>query len=112
MPICELAMHTYEVFLKPDGRDGFTHAGSLDAPDDELAMVYARETYIRRGEGAHAWVVRRESILVLDPADLLVTAARSHGTNDGSKVADRRKRRRSVSVGSDQQPAEISEIPK
>jgi ring-1,2-phenylacetyl-CoA epoxidase subunit PaaB len=54
-------MYTYEVFLKPDGRDGFSHAGSLDAPDDELAVMYARETYIRRGEGAHAWVVRRSA---------------------------------------------------
>jgi ring-1,2-phenylacetyl-CoA epoxidase subunit PaaB len=87
-------MYTYEVFLKPDGRDGFAHAGSLDAPDDELAMIYARETYIRRGEGAHAWVVRRESILVLDPADLQVTIERDRGVNDGSVLAARRGQQR------------------
>ena len=29
-------MHTYEVFLKPDGKEGYFHAGSLDAPDDAL----------------------------------------------------------------------------
>ncbi len=87
-------MHTYEVFLKPDGKDGFAHAGSLDAPDDELAMLYARETYIRRGEGAHAWVVRRDDVLVLDPEDLAVTTRRSHSFNDGHVVADRRRQRR------------------
>jgi ring-1,2-phenylacetyl-CoA epoxidase subunit PaaB len=87
-------MHTYEVFLKPDGKDGFAHAGSLDAPDDELAALYARETYIRRGEGAHAWVVRRQSIIVLDPDDLATTARRAHSSNDGHVVADRRRSRR------------------
>ena len=87
-------MPSYEVFLKPDGTDGFAHAGSLDAPDDELAEVYARETYIRRGEGAQAWVVRRSDILVLDPADLAVTSRRTHASNDGHAVAERRRARR------------------
>ena len=88
-------MRTYEVFLKADGKDGFAHAGSLDAPDDELAEVYARETYVRRGEGAQAWVVRRDDILVLDPTDLVVTASRTHASNDGKAVAERRRARRS-----------------
>ena len=87
-------MHTYEVFLKPDGKDGFAHAGSLDAPDDELAEVYARETYVRRGEGTQAWVVRRSDILVLEPTDLAVTAGRTHASNDGQAVAERRRARR------------------
>ena len=87
-------MYTYEVFLKPDGRDGFAHAGSLDAPDDELAMLYARETYIRRGEGAQAWVVRRSHILECDASDLAVTAGRQHSVNDGTVVAARRRLRR------------------
>jgi phenylacetate-CoA oxygenase PaaH subunit len=87
-------MPTYEVFLKPEGRDGFAHAGSLDAPDDDFAMLLARETYVRRGEGELAWVVRRSNLLVLDPDDLAVTAARAHSINDGHVVADRRKERR------------------
>ena len=44
-------MNTYEVFLKKAGKEPFSHAGSLDAPDDELAVAYARETYGRRSEG-------------------------------------------------------------
>jgi phenylacetate-CoA oxygenase PaaH subunit len=87
-------MHTYEVFLKPAGRDGFSHAGSLDAPDDGLALLYARETYIRRGEGSHAWVVRRDAILVVDPAELVAPTRRSHAVNDGQVVAARRRERR------------------
>jgi phenylacetate-CoA oxygenase PaaH subunit len=92
-------MFTYEVFLKPDGKEGFTHAGSLDAPDDELAVSYARETYIRRGEGMHAWVVRRDAVLVIDPADLLVTSLRTHSSNDGHVVAERRKQNASNTEG-------------
>ena len=44
-------MKTYEVFLKKEGKDAFSHAGSVDAPDDELALTYAREAYGRRNEG-------------------------------------------------------------
>lgn len=87
-------MHTYEVFLKPEGKDGFSHAGSLDAPDDELAILYTRETYCRRGEGTLAWVVRRANVLALDPGDLVVTARRSQGLNDGQVVAARRRSKR------------------
>ena len=90
-------MYTYEVFLKPDGKDGFSHAGSLDAPDDELAVLYARETYIRRGEGAAAWVVRRAHVLVIDSADLAVTQRRNHANNDGGLVAEHRRSRRTSS---------------
>ncbi len=93
-------MYTYEVFLKPDGRDGFAHAGSLDAPDDEMAILYARETYCRRGEGTLAWVVRRSNILTLDPVDLAVTARRSQGVNDGTVVAARRRARRAGALAS------------
>jgi phenylacetate-CoA oxygenase PaaH subunit len=96
----EIPMPTYEVFLKPAGRDGFAHAGSLDAPDDDFALVLARETYVRRGEGELAWVVRRTNVLVLDPDDLAVTAARAHSINDGHVVADRRKDRRSSASAS------------
>jgi phenylacetate-CoA oxygenase PaaH subunit len=92
--IARLRMPTYEVFLRVDGRDGFSHAGSLQAPDDEMATLYARETYIRRGEGESAWVVSRDHVLTVDGADLEVTAARTQGRNDGRTVAARRKSRR------------------
>ena len=36
-------MNTYEVFLKKAGKEPFSHAGSLDAPDDELAVAYAQK---------------------------------------------------------------------
>jgi phenylacetate-CoA oxygenase PaaH subunit len=63
-------MNTYEVFLKKAGKEPFSHAGSLDAPDDELAVAYARETYGRRSEGEQMWVVDRSAVLVGDKIDL------------------------------------------
>ncbi len=87
-------MPTYEVFLFDDGRESFRHVGSLDAPDRELAVLYARETYVRRGEGSRAWVVSRADIAEIDSADLAVTAERTQGRNDGKRIAERRQGRR------------------
>jgi phenylacetate-CoA oxygenase PaaH subunit len=92
-------MPTYEVFLKSSGREGFGHVGSLDAPDDGLAAVFARETYVRRGEGEQAWVVRRTHLIVVEDDDLAVTLHRVHTVNDGSAVAERRRNKRASAKG-------------
>ena len=44
-------MRVYEVFVKKDGRNEFRHVGALEAATDELALVLAREAYLRRAEG-------------------------------------------------------------
>ena len=87
-------MNTYEVFLKKAGRDEFRHAGSLEAPDDEMALMYARETHARRAEGSEMWLVDRGHVLVGDPDTLAVNDDKPHRHNDGSLVAARRKERR------------------
>ena len=87
-------MRTYEVFLKKPGKDPFEHAGSLDAPDDELAVVLAREAYARRAEGEEMWLVDRAHVLAAGGAFLAVNAGREYRHNDGALVAARRKQRR------------------
>lgn len=87
-------MRTYEVFLKKDGKDPFIHAGSVDAPDDEMALTYARETYGRRSEGDQMWIVLRSNVLIADEVELRM-ADRTHKHNDGQLVA---KLRRSAST--------------
>jgi ring-1,2-phenylacetyl-CoA epoxidase subunit PaaB len=87
---------TYEVFLRRQGREPFTHAGSLDAPDDELALLLAREAYARRGEGDEMWLVERSHVLVGDEALFTPGSDRPHRHNDGSVVAARRRTRRGV----------------
>jgi ring-1,2-phenylacetyl-CoA epoxidase subunit PaaB len=93
-------MRTYEVFLRRTGKEGFSHAGSLDAPDDELALVLAREAYVRRGEGDEMWLVDRTHVLVGGPELLAGGGERSHRHNDGSVVAARRRERRQAAAES------------
>jgi len=87
-------MATFEVFLKKDGRDGFRHVGALDAATDELALVTARECYVRRGEGDLLWVVRRDNILAPDRRFTEPNASKPHRHHQGEAVAARRKQTR------------------
>jgi len=48
-----------------------THSGNVNAPDEELAMHYAREFYGRRQESNRLWVVPRDANAELDDPDLL-----------------------------------------
>ena len=91
-------MRTYEVFLKKAGKDEFRHAGALHAPDDELALLLARECYSRRGEGDELWLVERSSILVAPPEHLAVNQDKPHRHNDGALVAARRRAQRERST--------------
>ncbi len=87
-------MNVYEVFLKKAGKDEFRHAGSLEAPDADMAIMYGRESYARRAEGAEMWLVERSNLIEADPGFLAVNADKPHRHNDGSAVAERRKRKR------------------
>ncbi len=84
-------MAVYEVFLKPEGKDGYRHAGAIDAADDELALVLAREAYARRAEGARLWVVDRRHIVEGDAEFVGPNADKPHRHHDGAAVAARRK---------------------
>jgi ring-1,2-phenylacetyl-CoA epoxidase subunit PaaB len=61
----------WEVFRQEDEGDPMIHAGNVNAPDEELAMHYAREFYGRRGESHRLWIVARDAITELDDPDLL-----------------------------------------
>lgn len=90
-------MRTYEVFLKKAGRDEFRHAGSIDAPDPELALLLARESYARRAEGERMWVVDRADVIEGDLEFVAPNADKPHRHSDGALVAERRKQRRGTS---------------
>ncbi len=84
-------MRTYEVFLKRDGQEEYRHAGSIEAPDDELALVLARENYLRRAEGDLLWMVDRADLLVGDRDFVAPNADKPHRQSDGQLVAARRR---------------------
>jgi len=61
----------WEVFRQEADGAPMTHAGNVRAPDEELALHYAREFWGRRQESHRLWVVPRAAILELDDPDLL-----------------------------------------
>ena len=62
-------MPLWEVFIRARGGMAHRHAGSVHAPDAEMALQAARDTYTRRGEGLSLWVVPSRAIVASDPAD-------------------------------------------
>ncbi|MFQ5557916.1 MAG: 1,2-phenylacetyl-CoA epoxidase subunit B [Acidimicrobiales bacterium] len=84
-------MKVYEVFLKKDGKDEFRHAGSIEAPDDELAALLARESYVRRAEGDRMWLIDRAHVVDVDPELIAPNADKPHRHNDGRSVAEHRR---------------------
>jgi ring-1,2-phenylacetyl-CoA epoxidase subunit PaaB len=66
-----MADRVWEVFQQAAEGDAMVHGGSVRAPDEELALHYAREFYGRRQESVRLWVVARDAITELDDPDLL-----------------------------------------
>lgn len=60
----------FEVFVRNRRGLDHMHVGSLHAEDAEQALEYARDTYIRRGEGASIWVVKSSDIVASQESDV------------------------------------------
>jgi ring-1,2-phenylacetyl-CoA epoxidase subunit PaaB len=52
-------MDIFDVFQRRAQDDPLTPAGSIKAPDLEMALMLARETHFRHGEGVECWLKRR-----------------------------------------------------
>jgi len=59
----------WEVFVQEKSGDPHQHAGSLHAPDAEMALQNARDTFSRRGEAISLWVVQSKHITATTPED-------------------------------------------
>jgi ring-1,2-phenylacetyl-CoA epoxidase subunit PaaB len=57
------------VFTQKKAGLPFEHAGSVHAPDKELALQNARDVYSRRNEATCIWVVKSEHIVSSSPED-------------------------------------------
>ena len=60
----------FEVFVRGKRGLDHIHAGSLHATDAQQALEYAREAYIRRGEGVSIWVVESKHIHASQESDV------------------------------------------
>lgn len=59
----------WEVFTQLKPGAPHEHAGSVHAPDAELALQNARDVYTRRGEAVSIWVVPSAAITASSPSD-------------------------------------------
>jgi len=57
----------WEVFVRSNRGLSHVHAGSLHAPDADMALRNARDLYTRRNEGVSIWVVPAGFITTSDP---------------------------------------------
>ena len=59
----------WEIFIQANPGIPHKHVGSLHAPDAEMAIQNARDTYTRRGEGVSIWVVESKNLFASSPED-------------------------------------------
>jgi phenylacetate-CoA oxygenase PaaH subunit len=77
-------MDVWEVFSRRTNDDPLVHVGTVKAPDLEMALVLARETFFRHGEGVDCWVGRRGDLHpVANPETLGGVTDKSYRRPDG-----------------------------
>lgn len=60
---------TYEVFHQKKRGQHHVHVGSVHAPNPEMALMYAKEQYARRGVTSNLWVAATENITATEYFD-------------------------------------------
>ena len=77
-------MEIFEVFQRRTKDDPLVQAGSLLAPDLEMARLLVRETHFRHGEGAECWIAARSDLHpVRYPESMGGVTDRSYRRQDG-----------------------------
>jgi ring-1,2-phenylacetyl-CoA epoxidase subunit PaaB len=83
---------TYEVFTQKKRGAQHTHAGIVHAPNPEMALVFAKEQFARRGQTVNVWVVPSSQVLATsyDDSDIFeTTPEKIHREAAGYKVRDK-----------------------
>lgn len=83
---------TFEVFLQEKRGKFHQHVGSVHAPDQEMALVFAKEQFARRGKCVNMWVVKTTDIFAFQLADedmFATTPDKQHREAGMYKVRDR-----------------------
>ncbi len=84
----------YEVFRQERKGQPFQHAGSVTAPDEQFAEIYAREQYGRRQESVALWLVPREAVSEIDefPDEFEMKYRRVDGYSIKARLHEARER--------------------
>lgn len=83
---------TFEVFHQKKRGTHHQHVGSVHAPNAEMAVLFAKEQYGRRGVCVNMWVVKTQDIFTTDYEDddiFATTPEKLHREPDSYKVIDR-----------------------
>ena len=84
----------YEVFRQERKGQPFQHAGSVVAPDERFAEIYAREQYGRRQESVALWLVARDDVNEIDefPDEFDLKYRRVDGYSIKARLREARER--------------------
>ena len=84
----------YEVFRQERKGQPFQHAGSVTAPDEAFAEIYAREQYARRQESVALWLVPRDALHEIDefPDEFEMKYRRVDGYSIKARLKEARER--------------------
>ena len=84
----------FEVFRQERKGLPFQHAGSIVAPDETFAEIYAREQYGRRQESAALWLVPRNAVHEIGefPDEFEMKYRRVDGYSIKARLAEARER--------------------
>ncbi|QQS30597.1 MAG: 1,2-phenylacetyl-CoA epoxidase subunit B [Sphingobacteriales bacterium] len=83
---------TYEVFVQAKRGGHHTHVGSLHAADHDMALIFAKEQFARRGQCHNLWVVKTSDVFALDTEDADMFAEnneKKYRNPGGFKVSDK-----------------------
>ncbi|MBL8004561.1 MAG: hypothetical protein JNL36_05665 [Candidatus Kapabacteria bacterium] len=61
---------TYEVFQQQKSGGHFIHVGSVHAPNEEIALLFAKEQYGRRGKSVGMWIAPTNAIVSIPEEDV------------------------------------------
>jgi ring-1,2-phenylacetyl-CoA epoxidase subunit PaaB len=85
---------TYEVFHQKKRGQQHSHVGIVHAPNAEMALLYAKEQFARRGQTCNLWVVKTQHVFATDydDSDIFETTEEKIYRDPGTyKVMDRIK---------------------
>lgn len=85
---------TYEVFHQVKRGQHHQHVGCVHAPSPEMAVLFGKEQYSRRGQCVNLWVVKSSEIFATDYEDADIfesTVDKLHRDPSSYKVMDKIK---------------------
>jgi len=82
---------TYEVFHQKKRGDQHMHVGIVHAPNAEMAMLFAKEQYGRRGMSVNIWVVKTKDVLTseYEDTDMFDVTEKLYREASGYKVMEK-----------------------